>query len=144
MEITKAYRTRFLLESNFRSYYVDNFLKILSGKKVYRECQCYTKQTPLARVDNVFEFNGKKILLEVKLNILLEKDIIAQLKQYINAEYLYLTNDYTKRVTDFERTYMYIIDVFGFYKFLPNENKIIKLFDLDELKKVEDIVQKLL
>ena len=62
-----------------KQYYVDYFLKVLSGKKVYCECQCYTPQPPLARVDNIFEFNGKKILLEVKLNIALESDLISQL-----------------------------------------------------------------
>ena len=59
LDITKLYRNRFPLETNFRSYYVDHFLKTLSGKKVYAECQCHTAQTPLARVDNVFEFCGK-------------------------------------------------------------------------------------
>ena len=62
LEITNLYRKRFPLEINFRSYYVDYFLKTLSGKNVYRECQCHTVRTPLARVDNVFEFDGKRIL----------------------------------------------------------------------------------
>lgn len=82
LELTSAYRKRFPLEINFRSYYVDYFLKLLS-KNVYRECRCHTAKTPLARVDNVFEFSGKKILLEVKLNIALESDLISQLNQYI-------------------------------------------------------------
>ena len=83
LEITDSYRKRFPLEINFRSYYVDYFLKTLSGKNVYRECQCHTVKTPLARVDNVFEFGGKRILLEVKLNNALEDDLISQLNQYI-------------------------------------------------------------
>ena len=66
LEIADSYRKRLPLEISFRSYYVDYFLKALSGKNVYRECRCYSPKTPLARVDNVFDFDGKKILLEVK------------------------------------------------------------------------------
>ena len=72
IDITGNYRKRFPLEISFRSYYVDYFLKVLAGNNVYRECQCHTIKTPLIRVDNVFEFTGKKMLLEVKLNISLE------------------------------------------------------------------------
>ena len=143
LEITRNYRTRFLLESNFRSYYVDYFLQILSGKNYYRECQCHTKSNPLARVDNVYEFEGKKILLEVKLNVLLEKDIVRQLKQYINADYIYLTNEHKTKITDFEKNYMYVIDVFSLYKFFPSNYKLIKIFDLDEITSVGDIIKKM-
>lgn len=139
---TKTYRTRFLLEANFRSYYVDFFIQILTEKKFYRECQCHTDQNPLARVDNIFEFKNKKFLLEVKLNILLEKDLISQLHQYIDAEYIYLSNEHDIKTTDFERNYMYVIDVFSFYKFTPQNNQLIKLFDLDEINSNEDIISK--
>lgn len=44
LEIIDSYRKRFPLEINFRSYYVDYFLRTLSGKKIYRECQCHTKK----------------------------------------------------------------------------------------------------
>ncbi len=142
IEITHSYRKRFLLESNFRSYYVDYFLKTLSGRKYYRECQCHTEKNPLARVDNVFELEGKKILLEVKLNIELEKDLISQLEQYIKADYIYLTTEHEKRVTDFERNFMFVIDVYSVYKYTAADRKLTKLFDLDELKYPNDIIIK--
>lgn len=139
IEVTKAYRKRFLLESNFRSYYVDYLLRNLSGRKLYRECQCHTKNTPLARVDNVFEFENKKILLEVKLNIALEKNLISQLKQYIYADYICLT-DAENKITDFERNYMYVIDVYSLYKYESKTEKLSKVFDLDDIGEVQDFM----
>ena len=143
LEITNHYRKRFPLEISFRSYYVDYFLKTLSGKKVYRECQCYSSQTPLARVDNIFEFNGKKILLEVKLNIALESDLISQLNQYINADYIYLSSESNSAITDFEKQCMFVIDVYSVYKYVVKSGKLIKMFDLDEVKNKDDIINKM-
>ncbi len=90
METTNAYRKRFPLEVSFCSYYVDYFLKVLAGKKVYSECQCYSSHTPLARVDNVFELEGKTILLEVKLNIALESKFVREdsvLAAFLSGKY---------------------------------------------------------
>lgn len=143
LESTNSYRKRFLLEGDFRSYYVDNFLKTISGRRFYRECQCHSSKTPLARVDNVFEFKGKKFLLEVKLNIAIEKDLITQLNQYINADYICLTNDATKKTTEFEKSFMYVIDVYSFYKYDVIGKHLSKVFDLDEIKNTEDILMKL-
>lgn len=143
LEITRLYRKRFPLEINFRSYYVDYFLKALSGNNVYRECQCYTVKTPLARVDNVFEFAGKKILLEVKLNIALEEDLISQLNQYIYAEYICLSNDGNNNITDFEKEFMFVIDVYSVYRYDVKVKKITKIFDLDEIKCKADIITKI-
>ena len=140
LEITNSYRSRFLLESSFRSYYVDYFLKVLSNRRVYMECQCHTEQTPLARVDNVFEYCGKKYLLEVKLNVFLEDDIFAQLDQYINADYICLTKDLSKRTYDFEREFMFVIDIYSFYKYETKCRQLVKLFDLDEIKTTNDII----
>ena len=143
LEITRLYRKRFPLEINFRSYYVDYFLKTLSGNHVYRECQCYTIKTPLARVDNVFEFAGKKILLEVKLNIALEEDLISQLNQYIFAEYICLSNEGNNNIMDFEKEFMFVIDVYSVYRYDVKISKITKVFDLDEIKSKADIITKM-
>ncbi len=140
LEITNSYRKRFPLEINFRSYYVDYFLKTLSGKKVYRECQCHTAQTPLARVDNVFEFDGREILMEVKLNIALESDLISQLNQYIYAEYIYLSNSQQIPITNFEKEFMFVIDVYSMYRYDVKDKKLVKLFDLDDIKNNDDII----
>jgi hypothetical protein len=118
-------------------------LKVLSGKKVYRECQCYTPQTPLARVDNIFELDGKKILLEVKLNIALENDLISQLNQYIKADYINLSSGSNEAITDFEKQYMLVMDVYSVYKYTIADNKIVKMFDLDDLADKNDIISRM-
>ena len=143
LENTRVYRKRFPLEINFRSYYVDYFLKILSGNNVYRECQCYTPKTPLASVDNVFEFAGKKILLEVKLNISLEANLISQLNQYIYAEYICLLDNQVDKITDFEKEFMFVIDVYSVYKYDVKQQKLTKAFDLDEIINKTDIITKM-
>ena len=139
-ELTYSYRKRFPLEINFRSYYVDYFLKTLSGKNFYRECQCHTAQTPLARVDNVFEFADKKLLLEVKLNIALENNLISQLDQYVYAEHICLPNDQQPQITDFEKEYMFVIDVYAMYRYDVKRKNIVKLFELDDIKSKDDII----
>lgn len=143
LELTRSYRKRFPLEISFRSYYVDYFLQVLSGKKVYRECQCHTPKTPLARVDNVFEFDGRKILLEVKLNIKLENDLISQLNQYIKADSIHLSSDSNESIKDFENQFMFVIDVYAFYKYIVADQKIVKVFDLDDVKSGNDILVKM-
>lgn len=139
LEITKDFRTRFLLESEFRSYYVDYFLQTLVGKKYYRECRCHTEQNPLARVDNVFIFKDKNILLEVKLNIHIEKNLIEQLNQYIGADYIYLTSQPDSIICDFERDYIYVMDVFALYKYIPKSKQLKNVVTLDNIKTIEDI-----
>lgn len=139
LEITKDFRTRFLLESEFRSYYVDYFLQTLVGKKYYRECRCYTEQNPLARVDNVFIFKDKNILLEVKLNIHVEKNLIEQLNQYIGADYIYLTSQPDSIICDFERDYIYVMDVFALYKYIPKTKQLKNVVTLNNIKTIEDI-----
>ena len=143
LEITASYRKRFPLEANFRSYYVDHFLKTLSGKNVFRECRCHTTKTPLARVDNVFEFDGKKILLEVKLNIALENDLISQLNQYICAEYICLSNDLHSQTANFEKEFMFVIDVYALYRYDVHAQRLTKMFDLDEIKTKAELVNKI-
>ena len=143
LEITKSYRKRFPLEISFRSYYVDYFLKTLSDGKVHRECQCHTMQSPLARVDNVFEFNGKKFLLEVKLNIELEDDLLSQLEQYIKADNIRLSSDSNEMITDFEKDFMFVIDVYSVYKYNVDLGKLEKLFDLDDIVDKNDILTRM-
>lgn len=122
---------------------MDYFLKTLSGKNVFSECRCHTLKTPLARVDNVFEFAGKKMLLEVKLNISLEEDLISQLNQYICADYICLSNDQSNNITDFEKEFMFVIDVYSVYRYDIKIKKLTKLFDLDEIKNKTDIIAKM-
>ena len=137
--VTKEYRRRFLLEINFRSYYVDYLLKGFAKRKYWQECKCYASGKPHCRVDNVFQYKGKYYLLEVKLDIRLEKDLHGQLQQYIHADYLYLDKDATKRVDDFEREFMYVIDTEAFYIYEASTDTLTELIQLDNVHSIDDI-----
>lgn len=139
LERTLNIRNRFLLESDFRSYYVDYFLRTIADNKYYRECRCYTPSNPLSRVDNIFLHYGKYILLEVKLNINIEHNLQQQLDQYIAADFINLDNDFSNNITDFERQYMYVIDTYALYKYIPKSKELIIVSKLDDIKTVEMI-----
>lgn len=139
LEITQEYRRRFLLEIDFRSYYVDYLLKGLVKRKFWQECICHTEGKPNYFVDNVFEYNGKYYLLEVKLNIGLEKDLHGQLKQYVNADYLYLDKAATKKIATFEREFMYVIDTEKLYLYEKKSDMLTELVNLDNVKELDDV-----
>lgn len=139
LELTKNYRTRFLLEADFRSYYVDYLLKNIVGNNFYRECRCCSSNSTLARVDNVIYYKNKKILLEVKLNINLEINLIQQLNQYVLADYIYLDYKSNQKTYDFERDYMFVIDSHGIYKYFARTQQLIKVKELDDIKNLSDL-----
>ena len=91
----------------------------------------------------MFEFAGKKILLEVKLNISLEANLISQLNQYIYAEYICLLDNQVDKITDFEKEFMFVIDVYSVYKYDVKQQKLTKAFDLDEIINKTDIITKM-
>ena len=45
-------------------------------------------------------------MLEVKLNIFIESNLISQLKQYVCSEYICLLNNQINKITDFEIHYI--------------------------------------
>jgi len=139
LKITKDYRRRFLYEIDFRSYYVNYILRGISKKSFYLECVCHSEGKPHCFVDNVFKLNSKYYLLEVKLNINIERNLPAQLEQYINADYIYLEKSEPKPVCDFEKDFMYVIDTDAFYIYYSKNKVLKKLINLDEVKEIDDI-----
>ena len=136
LEETKLYRRRFLLEIDFRSYFVDYLLRNISGSKFYRECACYREKAPISFVDNVFMYNGKYYLLEVKLNINLEIDLKAQLKKYIRSDYVFLDNKHKKRLDLYERNFMFVIDTEAIYKYTYDDDAIEIISNIDDLRDI--------
>ena len=139
LTLTQDYRRRFILEINFRSYYVDYLLKELVGRKYYRECMCFTKGKPHYFIDNVFHYNNKYYLLEVKLNIHAEKNLFEQLQQYTDADYLLLKKDEQNKIYEFEKAFIYVIDTCSFYRYDRKQNTITELINLDDVKSADDI-----
>ena len=138
--LTQEYRRRFLLECDFRSYYVDHLFKSIVKRKFWAECICYTEGKPHYFVDNVFQYQGKYYLLEVKLNIHLERNLPDQLKQYVQADYLFLDKDKTKRVSDFERNFMYVIDTEALYRYDTATDSLTTLVCMDDVHSNENII----
>jgi hypothetical protein len=73
----------------------------------------------------------------------LEDDLISQLHQYIFANYISLSNTSNNNITDFERNFMFVIDVYSLYKYDVKIKKLSKIFDLDEIKSKDDIITKM-
>lgn len=137
--VTKDFRRRFLLEIDFRSYYVDYLLNGLTKRNYWCECTCHTEGKPNCYVDNVFLYNGKYYLMEVKLNIQLERNLVAQLEQYIHSDYLLLDQKTAKKVIAFERKFMYVIDTEALYHYDAVSNILTKLISLDDVHCIDDI-----
>lgn len=136
---TSPYRRRFLLETDFRSYYVDYLLKSLSGRQVWSECRCQATGKADCFVDNVFCVNDRHYLLEVKLNTKIEKNLSRQLQQYIRAERIFLKQGEPKAITDFEKAYIYVIDTDAFFRYEAETDCLIELVKLDALTSVDQI-----
>ena len=141
LELTQEYRRRFLYEADFRSYYVDYLLRRIAHRRNFRECACYASGKSTCFVDNVFKFGDRYFLLEVKLNVFLERNLNGQLKQYVNADYLYLKKGEAVPIFDFERRFMYVIDTNAFYRYDTEADVIHELIKLDDVHSVDDIEQ---
>ena len=79
----------------------------------------------------------------MKLNIELERDLISQLNQYVYADYVILADGRNQKEYDFEKNYMFVIDMYSVYKYITAERRIIKIFDLDDLKDAVDICKQM-
>ena len=141
LEVTREYRRRFLLEIDFRSYYVDYILRGIAKRQFWRECTCCTDGLPNYFVDNVFKVSGKYYLLEVKLNIHLERNLNGQLRQYVCADYLFLDKGATRKVAEFERDFMYVIDTNAFYRYDTVADTLTELIRLDDVHCIDDLRQ---
>ena len=139
LNIVNNYRRSFFLEIQFRSFYVDRFLKYLGDTRtIFRECACIKTDVPTSYVDNVIKLDGFYLPVEVKLSVDAEQDILAQLRKYCNLNHLMLTKnriinsglyDNNVLVIDTERLYMY-----------NNRKKALNaLADLDSIHTIEDI-----
>ena len=108
-------------------------------RQFWRECTCCTEGKPNYFVDNVFKINGTYYLLEVKLNIHLERDLHGQHRQYVFADHLFLDQGMTRKITDFERNFMYVIDTNVFYRYDAATDTLTELIRLDDVHCMDDI-----
>lgn len=141
-EVASKYRFSFLYESQFRTYYVDYFLKLLGDRKTfYRECDCIKYGQHKSWVDNVILLKGKYLPVEVKLSVKAEDDIKKQVRKYCRLDELILNrkNDLSAPIEKVYRDNVLIIDTFGLYVFDYDADSIIEICLLEEIKGINDI-----
>ncbi len=136
MNISMKFRREFFLESQFRSYYTDYLLAEITDKKVYRECACKTKNKPDYFVDNVIVIKNHPLLVEIKLNINNEKDLVGQMKKYCDCEDVVIRDC---KIKNFIRSKAIIIDTCGIYMYYNTTKNIKKIYDLNQLNSTNEI-----
>ena len=144
LELSKNYRRSFMLELQFRTFYVDYFLKILGDQKtIYRECRCIKKGIYDSFVDNIILFNGKYLPVEVKLNIYAQNDIIEQVGKYCQVEKFILDSKRNKiiNVDNLWYNYCVVIDTENVYVYNHTSRELKNIIGLDTITKIEDILE---
>lgn len=143
LEVNCEHGRKYRFESQFRTFYVDYFLKLLSDNGlVYRECPCLGAiSSHPSYADNVILLNGYYLPVEVKLNINIEKDIVGQVKKYCNLKKLFLnSNTYQLAPIDKTvRTKVLIFDLNNLYWYDDNIGEITEEISLDEVQDESDI-----
>ncbi|BAQ61140.1 hypothetical protein GM3708_1546 [Geminocystis sp. NIES-3708] len=117
----------FIDESQIRTYFLNYLLTEIKDKNtpLLEECKCYKENKyNNGIVDYCIRINGHWIPVEAKLNISCEKDILAQVRKYTDANNFIATKGKNKgkRVTN--NNYLCIVaDMFGLS--LINKNQFL-------------------
>lgn len=135
IELPGEYRRRFILESQFRSYYVDYLLRSIKDRRtrVYSECRCKKTGIPDSFVDNVITIDKKYLPVEVKLSVSSEANIKGQVQKYSYDDKIICG----ERVMLPEMVYgnrVLIVDSDDVYMYDADSDKVNEIFCLDELK----------
>lgn len=144
ISITEEYRRSFMLESQFRSYYVDYLLSAISDRKIiYKECRCIKNNCPDSFVDNVIFINGKYLPVEVKLSIKAEQDIKSQVKKYCNTDEIIIDSKSNRKIIPNQifNNNVLIIDTESIYMFNAKDYEIGVLYSLNNLNNNHELKQ---
>ena len=91
---------RFIDEAQIRVYLLDFLLKELKdqGTPVLEECNCYRRRHKgkPKRADYFVKIYDRWVPVEAKLNILAERDVLGQVKEYINIKSFVPTRGHTE------------------------------------------------
>ncbi len=143
IQVTAKYRNRFLYESQFRTFYVDYFLKVLGDrKKIYRECACKKSEIRTSFIDNIIIFGGLYLPVEVKLSVKAEQDIIRQIDKYCNLDVLYLDSkkEEAGAVERMYQTKVLVIDTTNIYLYSSQQKEMAEVCTLDNIHEIQDIL----
>lgn len=140
--ISEEYRRSFMLESQFRSYYVDYLLSAIGDRKtIYKECRCVKKSNPASFVDNIIYLNGKYLPVEVKLSVEQEKDIKGQVTKYCNTDEIIIDSKSGRKIMS-NQVYnknVLIIDTYNIYIFNCEKYEYDTVFSLNDLRVKDDL-----
>lgn len=139
LELNQEYRRAYFLEIQFRKFYVDYLLKVISDrKKIFSECACYKNDRLIGYVDNCIWFDKRLIFVEVKLNFDTERNFVGQLIKYSNVESAVLENG-RRCFTNIEQRYVIVIDTQHIGIFDSLSKRISIVADLDMIKSKTDL-----
>lgn len=136
LTLTAAYHRAFQLETAFRTFYVNYFLRAIADKRTfYRECECKIQGHLSGYVDNCIWLNGKLCFVEVKLNWDAERDLMKQLEKYCNADEVWLSRDLKMPLEKWVNRWVIIVDRerVGLY-----DHRVRQIFTVAELDTIRD------
>ncbi len=137
--VTKKHRRAFFQEIQFRKFYVDYFLKMISDKKtIFSECACYKDNKLSGYVDNCIWLNNRWVFVEVKINFDAERNLKEQLKKYTYVLKVILSKGRCC-YENIEQEKIIIIDVNAIGIFNARTDNILYVEDLDYIKTEADL-----
>jgi hypothetical protein len=117
--IACASSARFIHEAQIRAYFVDYFLKEVKdkGTPLLEECQCYRDGDKTGIVDYFVKVHNRWVPVEAKLNMLAERDVLAQIAKYTRVDWFVPTKGThrTKRFEADKHSSCIVIDQSGIY-----------------------------
>lgn len=142
IDIANDYRRCFILEDQFRKFYVDYLLRaICDQKRFYTECRCQRPDINDSFMDYVVLFHGKYLPVETKLSVSAESNLIGQVSKYVHNSKVFLQNDSSQWITGeyFHEGKVLIIDTENVYMYDASVRQIKKIVSLDQLKSAKDL-----
>lgn len=140
LEITQTYRRLFMLEIQFRRFYVDYFLRAFGDqKKFLSECECYQSGKRTGFADNAVKIDGKWCFVEVKLNVKTEVRIHEQVKKYCLSEKAALKGERVLGRDEIWQNSVLVIDTEDIYVYHLSTDQLTVVKPLDEISKEMDI-----
>lgn len=88
LSVITGKNVRFIHETQIREYFIDYLLHEIKDTRtsLLEECRCFRSGQKTGIVDYFVKVHGRWIPVEAKLNIGSERNILAQIKQYIGVD----------------------------------------------------------
>lgn len=137
LSIPKEYRRRFVLEAQFRSFFVDYLLAEIGDRRTFfKECRCKKSGIPDSFVDNLIFINGKWLPVEVKLSIATQQNLNGQVAKYCYDDMIIANNRGKDRI--FEPHLLFgnrvlVIDTDSVFLYNADDDTIKAIVDLDSI-----------